>query len=391
MKMRKIVLISFSIIGLVILYWYSLSIIKKESVSYVEDIKGQLKKEFYDNLDDAFVENSRMMYSEEYPKVEFTPIDMKAVRKIDERVERIPSESIIERLFPPYGRYHKELSYLFMMYEPGSFKDMEEMYAVKKFPWETILLKRMDKNTLKLFGFVPIAVGYKQIESYLKSWRPTLEECCKSAFEYLINEDKDYSDCYNPNNKRKVTEVLKYYNRYYYLQPNNIKNNYNHNFSFGNYERPKIDDADWYYHHQFSYIYNGYYKVFYDIIPSVTYEVGFNSYNYKKDKEEFYSKYKNISTIIFFVLLIPLIILLIVSVSSYFKIRKNKIHIETVIGDNIEELYNKVISASNPQKFIEPYNPKKLSIANEIYAKAIENKENIIILKDLWKRVEIEL
>ena len=50
--MRKIVLISFSIIGLVILYWYSLSIIKKESVSYVEDIKGQLKKEFYDKLNE---------------------------------------------------------------------------------------------------------------------------------------------------------------------------------------------------------------------------------------------------------------------------------------------------------------------------------------------------
>ena len=389
--MKKIVLICSIIIGLTILYWYSLSIIEKESISFVENRKEQLKKEFYDNLDDAFIDNSRMMYSEEYAQIEFTPIDMKAVRKIDGRLERIPSVSIIERLFPPYGRYHKEVSYLFMMYEPGSFKDLEEMYAVKKFPWETVLLKRIDKNTLKLFGFVPIAVGYKQIESYLRSWRPSLEKCCKSALEYLINEDKDYSDCYNPNNKRKVAEILKYYNRYYYLQPNNIKNNYNHNFSFDNYERPKIVEADWYYHHQFSYIYNGYYKVYYDIIPSVTYEVEFNSYNYKTDKEEFYSKYKDISTIIFFVLLSPLIILLIISVSSYFKIRKNKIHIEAITRDNIEELYNKVTSASNPQRFIEPYNPQKLAVANEIYAKAIKNKGNIKLLEDLWKRIEIEL
>lgn len=385
--MRKIVLISFAIIGLVILYWYSLSIIEKESVSYVEDIKEQLKKEFYDNLDNAFIENSRLMYSEEYAGAEFTPIDMKAVRMIDERI----SESVVERLFPPYGRYHKEVSYLFMMYKPESFKDLEEMYAIKKFPWETILLKRMDKKTLKLFNFIPIAVGYKQIESYLKSWRPSLEECCKDALEYLINEDEDYSTCYNPNNKRKVAEILKYYNRYYYLQPNNIKNDYNGYFSFESYERPKIDEADSYLFHKINYIYNAYYKVYYDIIPSLTYKVEFNLYNYKIDKEEFYSKYKNLSTIVFFVVLVPLIILLINSVYSYSKIRKNKIHIETVIGDNIEELYNKVISASNPQKFIDPYNPKKLAIANEIYAKAIENKENIILLKDLWKRIEIEL
>lgn len=388
--MKKIILI-FSLIGVItFIYWYSLTIIEKEAISYVTLKDEQLKKEFYDNLDEAFIDNSRMMYSEEYTGADYTPIDMKAVRKIDERVEKIPSESIIERLFPPYGRYHKELNYLFMMYQPGSFKDLDEMYAVKKIPWEALLLKRMDKKTLKLFRFIPVAVGYRKVESFLKSWRPSLDECCKGTLDYLINEDKDYSTCYNPSNKRKVAEVLKYYNRYYYLQRGYIDYSAS-NFRFENFERSKTSDADWYYNHQFSNIYNGYYRVYYDIIPSVTYNVKFNSYNYKLDKEKFYNKYRQIATIIYCILFIPLTIFLFISVYSFSKSKSDKIKQNGMIIEDISELYNKVISASNPQQFIEPYNPKKLSIANEIYAKAIENKEDIQLLKKLWKRIEIEL
>ena len=64
--------------------------------------------------------------------------------------------------------------------------------------------------------------------------------------------------------------------------------------------------------------------------------------------------------------------------------------IESIVED-ADELYNQIISASNPQKFIEPYNPHKLAIANDIYAKAINNKGNVKLLKNLWKRIEIEL
>ena len=89
--MKKIILI-FSLIGVItFIYWYSLTIIEKEAISYVTLKDEQLKKEFYDNLDEAFIDNSRMMYSEEYTGADYTPIDIKAVRKIDERVEKIPS------------------------------------------------------------------------------------------------------------------------------------------------------------------------------------------------------------------------------------------------------------------------------------------------------------
>lgn len=388
--MKKIILTSCVILTIIFIYYYSLSIIEDEAVSYVTNKDEMLKKEFYDNLDEAFIDNSRMMYSKEYTGAEFTPIDMKAVRKIDERIEKIPSESLIERLFPPYGRYRKEVNYLFMMHQPESFKDLEEMYAVKNYPWEAFLLKRMDKKTLKLFNFIPIAVGYRKIESYLKSWRPSLEECCEGTLEYLINEDKDYSSCYNQNNKRKVAEVLKYYNRYYYLQRGRLDYSDTH-FRFEDFEISKKTDADWYYLHRFSHIYNGYYRVYYDIIPAVTYNVEFNSYNYKQDKEDFYNKYKRIATIVCCVFLIPLVVFFIVSLFSVLKSKNERANSIEPMKEDADELYDKVISASNPQLFIEPYNPQKLAIANDIYAKAINNKGNVKLLKNLWKRIEIEL
>ena len=62
-----------------------------------------------------------------------------------------------------------------------------------------------------------------------------------------------------------------------------------------------------------------------------------------------------------------------------------------VLDHNREMLYNEIIKTSNPQLFIHPYNPEKLAIANDIYSKAIANKENLELLEELLKRMKEEL
>lgn len=52
---------------------------------------------------------------------------------------------------------------------------------------------------------------------------------------------------------------------------------------------------------------------------------------------------------------------------------------------------NEIIEKANPKKFIEPYQPQKLIVANEIYSKALNNRDSKDILEELLKRIKKEL
>ena len=390
--MKKIILIATAILSVFLLYCYVLTVIERESVLYVESRKKELKKEFYGALDDYFAENDRLMYSEEYSGVDFTPIDMKVVRMIDSRNIEEVNYAVIDRLFP-YGRYGNGVSYLFMNYQSGHYKNLEELYAIKHLPWQIFLLKRIDYERLTFFIFSPIAVGYQFIEPYMKSWRPSLEESCEEAYKYIIQEDKQYKNCFNPQNKRSVKEILGKYNRYYYLQPEKLSdiNAFPGSIPpFETYENPRINNsAIPPFGYSINYIYNGYYRVYYGIMPH-TYKVEFNYYNYNFDKKEFCKKYDRIATVILILIILVLSIWL---VTCLYKLKKNnkKDRTSNVLDHNKEMLYNEIIKTSNPQLFIQPYNPEKLAIANDIYSKAIANKENLELLEELLKRIKEEL
>ena len=53
--------------------------------------------------------------------------------------------------------------------------------------------------------------------------------------------------------------------------------------------------------------------------------------------------------------------------------------------------YNEIITKANPKMFIEPYQPNKLTTANEIYSEALKNKHNRDVLKKLLDRIKKEL
>ena len=58
------------------------------SENYVEKKKNTLQKEFYDKLNEYWAGESRLMYSEEYGSTSYVPMDMDAVRFIDNRDEK---------------------------------------------------------------------------------------------------------------------------------------------------------------------------------------------------------------------------------------------------------------------------------------------------------------
>jgi hypothetical protein len=53
--------------------------------------------------------------------------------------------------------------------------------------------------------------------------------------------------------------------------------------------------------------------------------------------------------------------------------------------------HHEIITKANPKMFIEPYQPNKLTTANEIYSEALKNKHNRDVLKKLLDRIKKEL
>lgn len=101
---------------------------------YVEDKKSALQKEFYDKLNEYWGGESRLMYSEEYGNSSYIPMDMDAVRFIDNRNEKdMFFYSSVERLFP-YDRFPLLTSTMFKCLKPGCFRELYELNAVKNTP-----------------------------------------------------------------------------------------------------------------------------------------------------------------------------------------------------------------------------------------------------------------
>ncbi len=371
------------------------------SETYVEDKKSTLRKEFYDKLNDYMGGESRLMFSDEFGNSSYKPIDMDAVRFIDNRdANDYEYYGSVERLFP-YDRYPFLTSTMFKCLKPGCFGQLYELNAVIDIPWQAYLLKRNDKDEFQLFKFTPVAVGYLQSSANMKEWRPSLDKSCDEALEYITKEDKDYRTCYNQNYKKTVQNILNLYNDYYYLQKNEqntIIGEFDNSINFEQIKLPPNPESDPLSGHNVNWIYNGFYRVYYDIYTICNFEVSFNDYNYKNDKDAFFAKY---IFVIRFCSILVASILLACLLNFLYRNRKtdnegNKTgpEIKAAIEDNeedISKLYIEIIEKSNPKHFIEPYQPVKLNIANDIYSKAIENKNNRVVLKELKERIIKEL
>lgn len=394
--MKKIFICALGLILLFIAYYFLHLYVLRMSEIYVEDKKSTLQKEFYDKLNEYWGGESRLMYSEECGSATYIPMDMDAVRFIDNRSAKDMSfYSSVERLFP-YDRFPLLTSTMFKCLNPGCFDQLYELNAVKNTPWQAFLLKYKEKDVFQMFVFLPVAVGYLESTAYMKDWRPSLDKSCGETLEYLAKEDKDYRGCYNQNNKKTIKNILALYNQYYYLQPKGHFGDRYENDDYINFEQIRISpnpEGEPLCGHQISWIYNSFYRVYYDVYPLCTYEVSFNYYNYNNDKDIYYAKYFSVMRICFGLLFISLFVCLSYLLYRYWKYPKKRNPIDSKSKEELDksDLYNEIVEKANPKMFIEPYQPQKLAIANEIYSKAIKNRDSRDILEELLDRIKKEL
>ena len=390
--MKKIIICVLSLIMLSVTCYFLHLHVRKMSENYVEKKKKSLHGEFYDKLNECWGGEPRLMFSEVYGGTSYIPMDMDAVRFIDNRdVKDMSFYATVENLFP-YDRFPLLIPTMFKRLSPGSFKQIYELNAVKEVPWVAYLLKYIDKDKFQMFVFKPVAVGYLQSSIHLRDWKPSLDESCIDALEYLIKEDRDYKDCYNQNNKRIINQLLDLNNPYYYIQEETIYEKFQRGdyVNFSDIRPTTHPENDPFNGHHISWIYNGFYRVYYDIYPLCTYEVSFNHLNYENDKNSYYEENFFVIRICFWILFFMIFLYMIFCFNKY---RSNVNRVNSNDNDEliISNLYNEILEKANPKKFIEPYQPIKLAIANDIYSKAIKNRYNRVVLDELLNRIKKEL
>lgn len=117
------------------------------------------------------------------------------------------------------------------------------------------------------------------------------------------------------------------------------------------------------------------------------------NFSYNNDKEIYYDKYFSVIRISLRLLLVLLFVYLSYLLYNYYQYLKIRVAIDSGAKEELDkaDLYNEIIEKANPKKFIEPYQPQKLIVANEIYSKALNNRDSKDILEELLKRIKKEL
>ena len=208
------------------------------------------------------------------------------------------------------------------------------------------------------------------------------------AKKYIQEEDKDNRMYYKPQNEERVNKIFNLRNDYYYFQfrsfiETNTPNSYTDEFDFASFNFHNHDKFR-FHTGNISWIYNGFYKVYYLTQRSGTMYLSFNDTKYNQELNSYISDKRGICNIVF---LIFIIISAIPVIIVYKKTSVKKESVEKP-SDTVLSIYEKVVDLSNPERFIKPYQPDKLEKANRIYSNALNNKENIDILEKLLEEAK---
>ena len=400
--MKKILLyliVVFAVIGLYIgLYYFYLPNLAQ---STFENKRDSLETSIKRQIKEAWNNDNALLYFKDYGGAKYLRMDMDAIRCIDNRVDsNVPAYGLTWNLFPN-GRYSDNVRTAFNSLRPGNFNDLYDLYYIQCIPWRgTYIAPDHDLYNIKVFTYTPLFVGYKKETMSLREYRPSFDKSCKEAKEYIQEEDADNRMYYDPQNEDRVNKIFSLRNDYYYFQfreafgtfhPDTYMDNFNFaSFNFHNHDRSAFPFGT------VSWVYNGFYKVYYLTQRIGDMYLAFNDTKYDQDVESYLANKRIICNILFLVCLGILGYLILMSYFKYKRVKKNSSTTEdkanvrimaeeknNAIAEDASILYNKVIKLSNPELFIKPYQPEKLEKANRIYSSALNNKDNIEVLEKL--------
>lgn len=236
--------------------------------------------------------------------------------------------------------------------------------------WALYILENYGSHVQRQVIF-PYAVGYKKDANYNSK---SIPDCVNNALEFYIeNKKSEYSDYFERGSYQRVmNQIFNLSNEYFYIKVNRDENPTS-TLSDPLFEKHTGNSGPQCY--QDGYFYTNNYKVFLARTPSTYFEIVENRDKIKNNKLLLEIIGFVVLTLLFFVIIRPLLI--------------KEIRYRRVLK---ESLYEKIKRLSNPEQFIKEYDKEKVDKANIIYQKLLETSpDDIEALKDLIKQAEEEL
>lgn len=360
----------------VILFFYFVSLVI--SYNYVEEyvydkfIKAEL--EIRDKLHDLFKDNNR------YVDAEYTPVPVRAdklsIPQLSDIIKAENKPNIGNKVI--FIKGYEELDTILQKEYNNEFKYLKSLYNIPccigsdgrlmvYTRWNFKIMRYMNNEVYETSIF-PYAVGYKIPENY---YAPGLKDILKSAYKFYVTNEESYlrnsieSGSYN----RITTELLQLSNNYYYINTeiDTLK-------LVTSLDRPLMGCLDishvfskFDFRHKDILQYNDY-SVFIGEAPYVRYFVDQkNPERYDNEIYQLRITWFSILTFLFIIMIGPLV---------YFEIKSRK--------STNESLYEKLKRLCNPSLYFKDYNKEKIDCANDLYKRitktAPDDQETLLLL-----------
>lgn len=228
--------------------------------------------------------------------------------------------------------------------------------------WMLNVKEKFAYNAFQFYQLYPYEVGFiKQSDSWMYNYMPSVQDAVNAAFEFQTTNDKsDYSKCISGVSLWDIISAVEneYYEMYSYDRDVEMLGEIeaqNRIYMRGNGFQFYTNQSTNQYNGHSGYMYNGFYKVFNKKVSRYIYQIAYRPWDPKA--QDFKAYYTSMAILLTFLLLSTIIPVIIINN------KKKKVQNES--------LKARLLRMCNPQRFMSPYDEKKVSAANDLYEKLL--------------------
>ena len=330
---------------------------------YIENKDNKLRIEIHDKISEIFAHQDQFVdiayngykVSSEEISIPSKPIATGLQTEMSKKLIGDIDRQMMDKWNENYGDLYKLHRVFYKRSDWSSPYNYED-------GWNLVIIKH-DYEGVYVNWFFPYAVGYKKLDyQWEYSYLPSIETAVEEAFDFFTSNTKSrfYKNFEKGSYSKVWSKIHDAQNEYYYMHEDEnrrfwhggIEGLFEESISFDDHSSP----------FQYGYMHNGYYRVFTALTQPKTYTIKKYAWSPdEQDKKDLWLYWSIALTVLFLLIIIPLIIV---------NMRHKK--------EKEERLYNKLKRLCNPANFMSKgnYNKEKVDKANDIWAKLMSINQN---------------
>lgn len=363
---RKLVILGVFIVFLIVVFTMP-SVVE----DYVNEKKVNAFLEINNKLDAIFEHQDKFYFLDHTNgSVRSEIVSIPSFSDVLSQYNKETTDLFSDNIRKEYDKDFNDLKSLY--YLPHILSSSGELVAFTKWKITTI---GCAGNYVYMYSMFPYAIGYKKTADI---YAPNISGAIKDALDYYLSDENScyYKSIDEGSSEDIISKIQSLSNDYYYVKKRADSTNINSiEKKFGG-VIPKSSLGSNFSCKSEGYIHTNDYKVFVCTTPNITYSIK------EINPDQCEHEISQLETQWFFILFLLLVVIEVPLLYMEIK-HKEKIN---------ETLYNKIKRLCNPSKFIKEYDKEKVDKANAIYQKLMKTSpDDKDTLYDLQSQAEEEL